>query len=175
MRWIVMVMIAGIATGCAWEPENPSMGQTDERADEIPRVARSSDTAKGTSNVSGGVGWIVASIAQEQIGVPYRYGGSTPRGFDCSGLVHFAYAGAGIDVPRTTGALWQASSTVARADARPGDVLFFDIDGKPSHVGIYLGDGFFVHAPSSGKQVNTQRLDSGWYRDRLLRVGRLIP
>lgn len=175
MRWMVILTIAGIATGCAWESANPPAGHVGNQVEKITETIRPGDTVGSRDNRAGSIGWIVASIAQEQIGVPYRFGGSTPSGFDCSGLVHYAYAGAGVDVPRTTSALWQASRTVALAEARPGDVLFFDIDGKPSHVGIYLGDGFFVHAPSSGKRVNTLRLDSSWYRDRLLRVGRLTP
>ncbi|MEL6367177.1 MAG: C40 family peptidase [Pseudomonadota bacterium] len=175
MRWMVILTIAGIATGCAWESTNPPAGHVGNQVEQITETIRPGDTVVSRDNQAAGVGWIVASIAQEQIGVPYRFGGSTPSGFDCSGLVHFAYAGAGVDVPRTTSGLWQASRAVARAEATPGDVLFFDIDGKPSHVGIYLGDGFFVHAPSGGKRVNTQRLDSSWYRDRLLRVGRLTP
>ncbi len=175
MRWMVVLTIAGIATGCAWESENPPAGRVSSPVEPVTETVRTGDNVGSGQDAVGSVGWIVASIAQEQIGVPYRFGGSTPSGFDCSGLVHYAYAGAGVDVPRTTSALWQASSTVVRGEARPGDVLFFDIDGKPSHVGIYLGEGFFVHAPSTGKRVNSQRLDSSWYRDRLVRVGRLTP
>lgn len=160
--------------GCAWEPE-PQLHDT---TSSVPARTASSAPAPEASvptraQSRGDVGWIAASIAQSQIGVPYLYGGSTPQGFDCSGLVYYSYSGAGKVVPRTTSALWRAAATVAEGSERPGDLVFFDTEGKPGHVGIYLGDGFFVHAPSSGKNVVTARLDDGWYAQQLLRIGRL--
>ena len=117
---------------------------------------------------------IAASIAQEQVGVPYRYGGQDPRGFDCSGLVHFAYQQAGRNVPRTTGTLWASARPIAPRELIPGDVIFFRFDDKPSHVGLYLGDGWFVHAPSTGKRVTTERVDTPFYAARMIRGGRLV-
>lgn len=113
-----------------------------------------------------------AAIAVTQIGVPYRYGGSDTRGFDCSGLVHYAYRRSGMTIPRTTADLWRHATPVPRAELRTGDILFFDIDGKVSHVGLYLGDGRFVHAPSSGKAVAVANLGSGYYRRAFVRGGR---
>ena len=108
----------------------------------------------------------------QQVGVPYRYGGSSPAGFDCSGLVHYSYSRAGKPVPRTTAALWDALLPVASPDMRTGDLLFFRIDGKMSHVGLYLGGGRFVHAPSSGRSVVIEDLDDAYYRRALIRAGR---
>lgn len=106
-----------------------------------------------------------ADIAQRFIGKPYRYGGETPAGFDCSGLVHYSFARVGIAVPRTTGELAHDGRHVARSRLRKGDLLFFNQDGKrASHVGIYLGDDKFVHAPSSGKQVRHDRLNDRYWR-----------
>lgn len=116
------------------------------------------------------VGEKAAVAAVRQVGIPYRYGGTGPRGFDCSGLVQFAYSQAGARVPRTTSALWQALRPVNRLQT--GDVLFFRIDGKMSHVGLYLGDRRFVHAPSSGKTVTVASLDAPFYRDAFIRAGR---
>jgi cell wall-associated NlpC family hydrolase len=115
-----------------------------------------------------------ASVALKMVGKPYRFGGDTPsRGFDCSGLVQFTYRQAGLGVPRSTERQLQASRAVARAALRRGDLLFFDQEGKKkSHVGIYLGDGRFVHAPSSGKQVRIDRLDSRYWRAHLADVRR---
>ena len=113
-----------------------------------------------------------AAVALRQVGVPYRYGGSTPGGFDCSGLVHYSYARAGIVVPRTTATLWQNMRPVAKEQLRRGDVLFFNIAGKMSHVGMYIGGGRFVHAPSSGKTVSVASLNSDYYRKALIRAGR---
>lgn len=116
----------------------------------------------------------VADTALTQLGRPYRYGGSTPEGFDCSGLVRFAYLAQGITVPRTTGEQFRAAQAVKIGKLTPGDLLFFRIDGKTvSHVAIYAGDGRFVHAPQTGKPVETRAMDDPWYRDRLVRAGRL--
>lgn len=114
-----------------------------------------------------------ARVALEQVGVPYRYGGNTPGGFDCSGLVQYSYSAAGINVPRTTGQLWSTARTVELDRLRAGDILFFDIEGKMSHVGLYLGERRFVHAPSTGRRVSVASLDSGYYREALIRAGRI--
>lgn len=114
-----------------------------------------------------------AAVALDQVGVRYRYGGNGPRGFDCSGLVHYAYGQAGLVVPRTTGQLWAAAAEVDRGDLRAGDLLFFNIKGKMSHVGMYLGGRRFVHAPQSGRTVSVASLDAPFYRNALLRAGRI--
>jgi cell wall-associated NlpC family hydrolase len=129
----------------------------------------------GCSSTSPGyehVGHKAASVALGQVGVPYRYGGSSPRGFDCSGLVQYSYASAGISIPRTTSGQWARMSPVSNGDMRTGDLLFFRIDGKMSHVGLYLGDGRFVHAPSSGRTVSIESLDSRYYSKAFIRAGR---
>lgn len=122
--------------------------------------------------VGSGQGRIAAQIALQQVGVPYRYGGQSPSGFDCSGLVHYSYGQAGKAVPRTTAQLWSGTTPIANSDMQAGDVLFFSIEGKMSHVGLYLGDGRFVHAPSTGKTVSVASLSSAFYRDALIRAGR---
>lgn len=118
------------------------------------------------------VGERAAVIAARQVGVPYRYGGDGTDGFDCSGLVHYAYARAGKAVPRTTGDLWRRTRPVQEPELEVGDILFFDIEGKMSHVGLYLGSGRFVHAPSSGREVTVADLGSGYYRNAFIRGGR---
>jgi cell wall-associated NlpC family hydrolase len=124
------------------------------------------------SRVGATLGHSAAQIALQQVGVPYRYGGQSPSGFDCSGLVHYSYYRAGKSVPRTTAALWSGTRPVSRGDMQVGDLLFFSIAGKMSHVGLYIGDDKFVHAPSSGKTVNVQSLSSAYYQDAFLRAGR---
>jgi murein DD-endopeptidase len=121
---------------------------------------------------SGTLGDRAAAAALEQVGTPYRYGGNSPAGFDCSGLVHYAYTTAGLGIPRTTAGQWQKLPAVARQNVEPGDLLFFRIDGKMSHVGLYVGDGRFVHAPSTGKRVAVEELDSRFYSKAFIRAGR---
>jgi cell wall-associated NlpC family hydrolase len=119
------------------------------------------------------VGDRAAAVALDQVGIPYRYGGNTPRGFDCSGLIHYAYREAGRNVPRTTAQLWSATEAVGKRQLQAGDLLFFSIAGKMSHVGMYVGDKRFVHAPQSGRTVEVTSMDSPFYSAALVRAGRL--
>lgn len=115
-----------------------------------------------------------ALVARQQVGVPYRYGGTSPdSGFDCSGLVYYSFSAAGIRVPRTSRDQFRAARKIALTDAKPGDVVFFQDQEKLSHVGIYLGGRQFVHAPSSGKTVAVARIDALYYQEHLVAVGRL--
>ncbi len=111
--------------------------------------------------------------AQSRIGTPYRYGGSGPEAFDCSGLVAYSYQQAGVTVPRTAAQQYALARPVRRAELRAGDLVFFRLSGRNvSHVGIYAGDGQFVHAPQTGGLVRTASLDDEWYRERYAGAGR---
>ena len=110
------------------------------------------------------------------IGQPYRAGGMAPgEGFDCSGLVHYAYGALGFDLPRTAATQQGATTPVPADKAAVGDLLFFRLGGGIDHVGIYYGDGRFVHAPSRGKTVMLSRLDESYWRQHLAGVGRPVP
>jgi len=110
-----------------------------------------------------------ASIALRYLGVPYVYGGSSPSGFDCSGLVMYVYAQLGISLPHYTVAQWSATQHISMSQAQPGDLVFFDGLG---HVGIYIGGGQFVHAPHTGTVVQISPL-SGYWASALVGVGRV--
>lgn len=113
--------------------------------------------------------------AQKQQGKMYRWGGESPKtGFDCSGLTQYAFGqGAGVDLPRTAAAQYAASMKVPRHQATKGDLVFFNTMGKRvSHVGIYLGDNKFVHAPRTGKAITTDAL-SGYWERKLIGFGRI--
>jgi cell wall-associated NlpC family hydrolase len=101
-----------------------------------------------------------AAIAARYLGVPYRWGGATPAGFDCSGLVAYVYAQLGIALPHYTVAQWNATQPIARGDLQPGDLVFFD---GLSHVGIYIGGNQFIHAPHTGDVVRVSSLGESWY------------
>ena len=102
----------------------------------------------------------VVGIAMQYLGVPYVWGGASPGGFDCSGLVMYVYAQVGVSLPHYTGAQWQMGVPVSQSDLQPGDLVFFDGLG---HVGIYIGGGEFIHAPHTGDVVRIDSLAEGWY------------
>ncbi len=135
-----------------------------------PRLAQSDPSLEAQQRAD------IVLVAQQMIGAPYRSGGTTPRGFDCSGLVLYTYRQAGIqNLPRTTAALFRRAQPVPLDDLLPGDLLFFEINGPGVlHVGIYQKGNAFIHAPVSGKQVSVETLNSGYWRKRLVRAGRLL-
>src|SRR4051812_18269023 len=122
-----------------------------------------------------GAGERAAGNALKMVGKPYRYGGTSPStGFDCSGLVQFSFRQAGLALPRSTGDQLRATTRVRTSGIRRGDLLFFDEEGrKKSHVGIYLGDGRFVHAPSTGKHVRTDSIESPYWKKHLSEARRV--
>jgi cell wall-associated NlpC family hydrolase len=119
------------------------------------------------------VGERAAQIAVKAVGVPYRWGGESPSsGFDCSGLVRWAYGRVGIDLPHSSYALYGEGRRVSASKLEPGDVLFFEGLG---HVGLYLGRGRMVHAPQTGRDVEIIRLDATNYGSRLIGARRVTP
>lgn len=94
-------------------------------------------------------------LARKQLGVPYVYGGASPAGFDCSGLVSWVYGRLGVRLPHNAAALYGVGRPVRRSSLRPGDLLFFHGLG---HVGMYIGRGRMIHAPQSGRNVEIQSL-----------------
>jgi murein DD-endopeptidase len=114
-----------------------------------------------------------AALAAKMVGKPYKYGGASPSGFDCSGLVQYSFRQAGIALPHNTVQQRSATRLVKVAELRRGDLLFFNQEGKKyGHVGIYLGDGKFVHAPSSGKSVRSDALSNPYWKKHLSEVRR---
>lgn len=106
--------------------------------------------------------------ARKYQGVSYRYGGTGPDGFDCSGFTQFVYSYCDISLPRSSVDQYTAGRAVQESDARPGDLVFFKINyRRVSHVGIYLGDGQFIHAPSPGKKVSIASIGVNYWKSRL--------
>lgn len=142
------------------------------RIPEQPRGTVGQPVPGPEASAARSLGERAAVIAVRQVGVPYRYGGNSVDGFDCSGLVQYAYANVGKRLPRTTSELWRQTRPVADQALEVGDVLFFNIEGKLAHVGLYLGERRFVHAPASGREVTVEDLDSAFYRQAFVRGGR---
>jgi len=159
-----IAVIAGallLLAACAGQPVAP------------PNHAR--EDISRTPTVASAGGPSVAGLARTLIGAPYTYGGADPSGFDCSGLVFYAFSKSGFAVPRTSLDQFRAARKISLTDAVAGDLVFFQDQAKLSHVGIYLGDGTFVHAPASGRTVTVASLESPYYQEHLVAVGRLLP
>jgi cell wall-associated NlpC family hydrolase len=156
--------LAAIVFGCACAgaPEvvaTAVAGPTPTRHPPIPAVPKRP------------IGERAAAIAVRAVGVPYRWGGTSPTGgFDCSGLVYWAYGRLGIELPHSSYALYDQGRRVARSRMKAGDLLFFSGLG---HVGIYIGRGRMVHAPHSGTRVQVVRLGRSPYGARLVGVRRV--
>lgn len=117
----------------------------------------------------------IRELALSFRGVPYRWGGASPQGFDCSGLVQYVYKDVGIELPRTSSTQALEGRAVSLDALEVGDLIFFSLKrGVISHVGIYIGDDTFLHAPKRGKTVCTQSLDDPWWRSRVKRVRRVL-
>jgi peptidoglycan DL-endopeptidase CwlO len=111
----------------------------------------------------------VSKYARKFLGVPYRWGGGSPRsGFDCSGFVAYVYRHFGVELPHYTFAQFERGRHVSRRRLRPGDLVFFD---RLNHVGLYVGHGRFIHAPHTGARVRIELLRYGGSYDGARRVG----
>ncbi|MCP4130605.1 MAG: C40 family peptidase [bacterium] len=109
----------------------------------------------------------IAHTAKNHLGTDYSYGGNSTVGFDCSGFVLYVYAQNGIQLPRSSGAQYERGKKIKFSEAEVGDLLFFNITGSGiSHVGIYLGELKFIHAPSSGKQVSITTVNNSYWKKR---------
>jgi cell wall-associated NlpC family hydrolase len=154
-------------TGCASQSVRLPQAETEAEPEAVTAPA-----VNGTDSASS-----VAMQALAQLGTPYRTGGLSPQtGFDCSGLVAYAYReGAGLALPRNTFDLSQKGVPVDRNALRPGDLVFYDTQRRAySHVGIYLGEDRFIHAPSSGGEVRVENLRAGYWMRRYSGARRVI-
>lgn len=166
---LALIAVAVFLSSCASRSIPSSDQDQDAPSDYSTNTPKESDYEAGDNK-----GLTIAKIAQAMVGVDYQYGGHNPeQGFDCSGLVYYSHTQVGEQVPRVSYAQLAASDEISMDDLRPGDLLFYRINGSVSHVGIYIGHGQFVHAPSSGKQVRVSSMANVYFKPRLVRAGRL--
>jgi cell wall-associated NlpC family hydrolase len=124
-------------------------------------IERPADAARGKR---------VVAIAKKHVGAPYRWGGSSPAGFDCSGFVRYIYAQVGVSLPHNAAQQYRLGTPVSREELQPGDLVFFD---RLRHNGIYVGNGRFIHSRQTGKRVAIAGLDDEWYAEHFAGARRL--
>lgn len=170
-RALLAFAVAAMVFGCATAGANSELPAT------VDPPKPTSPTHRAATRVwkpkpKPALGERAARIALRAVGVPYRWGGTSPAsGFDCSGLVYWAYGRLGIELPHSSYALYREGRAVARSRMKAGDVLVFSGLG---HVGLYVGHGRMVHAPHSGTLVEIVRLASSSYRGRIVSVRRIV-
>lgn len=150
----------GVAVSASALNGSTASGSSSNNSSSASSSAESDSTA--TSTVSGST---IVSTAKKYLGVPYAYGGASPSGFDCSGYVYYVLNSVGISVPRTLTSMYNKGTAVGKSELQPGDIVFFKNTYKVgiSHVGIYVGDGQFIHSPSSGKVVSYANLNTTYW------------
>jgi murein DD-endopeptidase len=155
-----------VLAGCATRPASPpaSVANPPVRA---PLPAPASPAAMDYAAI------MVAS-ATAMLGQPYRYGGATPGGFDCSGLVSYAAARAGITLPRTTHEQIRAGAPIDRRDLKAGDLVFMHLSHKELHVGIAIDSVRFIHAPAAGGRVRVDSLAVAPYSGGFIEARRVV-
>jgi cell wall-associated NlpC family hydrolase len=128
-------------------------------------------TPEGTTVAPPGRYGGVVGIAMRYLGVPYVYGGASPSGFDCSGLVMYAFAQLGVSLPHSSYAQYSMGVAVSRDQLQPGDLVFFNGLG---HEGIYIGGGQFIHAPHTGDVVKISSMSESWYASTYVGARRIL-
>ncbi len=117
----------------------------------------------------------ILDLAESFLGTPYIWGGTTPKGFDCSGFVQYVYSKNGYSLTRTTYTQWDHDGvSVSRDELVAGDLIYFGYGGSPSHVGIYVGDGMMIHSPRTGDVIKYTTIDSGYYDNCYMGAKRII-
>ena len=129
------------------------MGYSKSETSATASYAPSGDASKGQA--------LVAS-AKKYLGVPYVWGGTSPKGFDCSGLMQYVCRQNGISLPRVAASQRNAGKYVSRANLQPGDLVFFGKGGRITHVGMYVGNGNMIHAPQTGDVVKISSINSSY-------------
>ena len=120
---------------------------------------------------SRGVRWAsqLLALSQRFVGVRYRWGGTSPKGFDCSGFMYYVFSRMGVTLPRTTFDMFDTGVPVPREELQAGDLVFFQtVSPGPSHAGIYMGDGRFIHSSSGAGRVRITPMDHDYYAPRYL-------
>lgn len=179
----LMLLLAGCASRSPVAPESMTEAPAAIRAKQKARSGNSAPDLQAQQEMDALVADVMAEVPPLRVsleaqhedwkGVPYRYGGLSPRGVDCSGFVYLTFLSRlGMEVPRTTTELLQSGEKVKRDEIQVGDLVFFRTGPGNRHVGIYMGNGDFLHA-SSSQGVMTSSLSNPYWRQRYWQARRL--
>ena len=163
--------------GCSGSPRFAGPSSPPEPERPAPDVARAPAPggATGDSNVVGDSrGDAIVKRAEDYLGTPYRNGGTSSNGLDCSGLTYTVYRSFGIQLPRASRDQARVGDPVPRAELVVGDLVFFGSGSNVSHVGIYAGDGEFIHASTRARSVRFDRLDNKYFANRYVTARRVL-
>ncbi len=160
---------ASASTRMAPQERAITFAGNDNRLTDMAPLASSAQSASGSRIQN------LLQHALALLGTPYRWGGTGTDGFDCSGLVGYVFRSAlGIELPRASSEMASSGQLVSdRASLSPGDLVFFGHSGRVSHVGIYVGQGRFLHAPRTGRDVTVSSLDGGYWGDKFMEARRI--
>jgi peptidoglycan DL-endopeptidase CwlO len=164
MRGCIAAGITVLLVGCATRPASVPPPLNPESPAALPAPPQAMDYAA-----------LMVANATAMLGQPYRYGGAAPGGFDCSGLVSYAAARAGLYVPRTTHEQIHAGEPVERAELEAGDLVFMRLAHKELHVGIAIDRSHFIHAPAAGGRVRIDSLAAEPYSGGFITARRVAP
>ena len=164
VKWPLLFILLTFVVACTGK-QQPTGQESSITTDQKPSISpEKAIESPGTQALD---------VARKMLGSPYRYGGMDPKGFDCSGLVRYAFSQSGVELPRTSREIFRASQRIDPEKIEPGDLVFFTLSAnKISHVGIYAGQSRFIHSPSSGKGVSYASMANPYWQRRLIAAGR---
>ena len=155
----IVFIISFLVISCT-PPQNHVRRHQDSTQSNIAREALRTPNLSNTRKS-------IIRTADSLRGTPYLAGGTTPRGFDCSGFTQYVYGKSGVSLPRSTDQQYNNGRKIRPNQRRPGDLVFFQTTARRiSHVGIYAGNGMFIHSPSTGKNVSYTSMNNPYWKPR---------
>lgn len=141
-----------------------------------PASSKQTVSSRGDDNRELPLASQVVDFAKQQLGKAYRYGAEGPNAFDCSGLTYYVYKHFGYSIPRDSEGQGFGSyaPTVSKSDLKPGDIIVFSSSSGGYHIGLYIGDGKFIHSPNPGRTVSINSLSESWYKSHYIQAKRVL-
>ena len=187
-RLVLLAICAAMLSACSSSPRftgrspvEPSRERTSKTETATRSTPRTSDAVQefpdprsDSVTTQGARGNEVVELAEEFLGTPYRSGGTSTNGVDCSGLTFAVYKEVGVKLPRSSDDQARVGEPVSRDELAPGDLVFFGSGSNVSHVGIYTGGGEFIHASTSARSVRFDRLDTKYFDRRFVTARRVM-